>query len=143
MSRFTGLGNTRAVAINTGESIFSVSGSGDNLFNLESISGLLTTGLIYVYGNENGVNQTFAMYSYNLSYYSDTSTRYIRLKEIHRSKNENGYGNFYLYLSTYSGDRTNPDQYATSNSSSISDIYARNEVGYIGNIAYLITRYGL
>lgn len=142
MSRFTGLGNARAVALNTGQSVFSVSGSGDNLFNLESISGLLTTGLIYVYGNENGVNQTLAIYSYNLSYYSDTSTRYIRLKEVHRSTNENDYGNFYLYLSTYSGDRTNTNQYATSTSSSISDIYARNGVGYIGNINYLIVRYG-
>lgn len=142
MAMFGNLSGARAVTMPT-EGSFALSASGDNLFNIENVSGQNTTGLIYVFGNENSVNQTIAIYTYNLStYYSPTTTRYIRIKEVTRAVNENGYGNVFLYLSTYSGSWTTTDQYATSTSSSISDIYGRNEVGQPCSMNYLIVRTG-
>lgn len=122
---------------------FGLSATGDNLFNIENVSGINTQGIIYVFGNENSVNQTIAIYTYNLStYYSPGITRYIRIKEVTRAVNENGYGNVFLYLSTYSGSWTTTEQYASSTNASISDIYARNAVGQACSCNYLLFRTG-
>lgn len=99
-------------------------------FNLESSFGLNTSGLLIVYGNENGVNQTTRMYTWNLSFYGyQSNTRYVRLREIHSNVLNNGYGNVFAYIPAYAGSWTATDQSSSSTSSSVCDIYFRNAVG--------------
>jgi hypothetical protein len=109
---------------------FYVSASGDNIFNLESLCGLFTSGLLYIRGNENGVNQTLAIYSFNLSYYGYSSnTRYCTLKLVHRNTSQNGYGDVYAYFSNYAASYTSGDQAIQGTATSTTDIYFRNAVG--------------
>lgn len=112
-----------------GTSSGNIASGGTYILNLEESSGLYTTGLLYVRGNENGLNQTIKLYSWNLSYYSPTGDRYVRLALIHSSTLNNGYGDVYAYISAYSSNRTASVQSASSTSSSVSDIYLRNAVG--------------
>lgn len=139
MSTFSSLNGRSDSVYIPGTGTIPLSGAGQLWANLEDVSGLTTQGTIYVYGNENAVNQTIAIYTYNLSYYP-VGNRYVHLKEITRNTNENGYGNVYLYLSTYSGSWTTTDQYATSTSASISDVYVRNAVGQAANYGVLLMR---
>lgn len=120
----------------------SVSAAGDNKFSLETVAGLYTTGFLYLRGNENGVNQTIKLYSWNLSVYWGTSVRYCRLQLISSNQLNNDYGNVYAYLSNYVNDRTNTNQSNSGTTSAASDIYFRNGVGYGCSYSYSLWRTG-
>ena len=138
----------------TSNSTFSVSGditsysgggycpaAGTFGFNLESKFGLYTNGMLIVYGNENGVNQTIRMYTWNLSFYGyASSTRYVRLREIHSNVLNNGYGNVFAYIPAYAGSWTTTDQSSSNTSSSVCDIYFRNAVGQGCSYHYTLWR---
>jgi hypothetical protein len=108
----------------------SIAAGGTYILNLEESSGLYTTGLLYVRGNENGVNQTIKVYSWTLAYYSPTNTREVRMSLIESNVLNNGYGDVYAYIPAYSSNRTASIQTASSTSTSVTDIYLRNAVGY-------------
>ncbi len=112
---------------------------GNVVLNLESLSGLATAGLLLVRGNENGLNQSIAVYSYNLSF-DGGSTRYCRIIQMHRNVLNNTYGDVYAYLSNYAGSYTTADQSYSSNATSMSDIYMRNAAGAAGSANYAIIR---
>jgi hypothetical protein len=120
----------------------SLSASGDNIFSLETVSGLYTAGLLYLRGNENGVNQTIKVYSWNLSYYSPSNTRYCRLQLISSNGLNNSYGDVYAYFSNYSGDYTNTNQSNSGTSTSVSDIFFRNGAGAACTYSYSLWRMG-
>ena len=109
----------------------SIASGGSNMFNLESLFGYGTTGLLYIRGVENNVNQTFFTYHWNISIYLPTSVRYVQLQRLNEQDMiiENNYGTVYAYLSNYSASRTTANQSQNSSSSSISDIYFRNGAG--------------
>ena len=117
---------------------FSIAAGGSLGFNIEALGGLYTAGLLYVLGRENGLNQTIAVYSFNLSYHSPSGNRYIRLLQIHRNTVNNTYGDVYAYLSTYAASWTSTDQTHSGTSSAVSDIYFRNAVGAACNMNYLM-----
>lgn len=120
----------------------SVSSTGDNKFSLETVAGLYTTGFLYLRGNENGVNQTIKLYSWNLCMYGPTGVRHCRLQLISSNQLNNDYGNVYAYLSNYANDRTNTNQSQTGTTSSASDIYFRNGVGAGCTYSYSLWRTG-
>ncbi len=109
----------------------SIASGGSNMFNLESLFGYGTTGLLYIRGVENNINQTFFTYHWNISIYLPTSVRYVQLQRLNEQDMiiENNYGTVYAYLSNYSASRTTANQSQNSSSSSISDIYFRNGAG--------------
>lgn len=119
---------------------FYVPPEGLNIFNIESLVGMNTAGLIYVWGNENQTNQSFVLYTYNLSSYYNPYTRYVTLTEVARNHINNGYGHVDLYFSNYAGDRTNSSKYASSQDAAISDVYIRNRVGQACSASYLVVR---
>lgn len=115
----------------------SIASGGTYIMNLEALAGLMTTGLLYVRGNENGVNQTLAIYSFNISFYGySTNSRYITLKQVHRNTSQNGYGDVYAYLSDYSSSYTSTDQAMSGTSTNTTNIYFRNAVGQACNANY-------
>lgn len=103
---------------------------GNVVLNLESLSGLDTAGLLLVRGNENSLNQSIAVYSYNLSITPGGSTRYCRIIQMHRNHQGTPHGDVYAYLSNYSGSYSTADQSYSSAATSTSDIYMRNAAGY-------------
>jgi len=117
---------------------FSIVAGGTLVVNIESVGGLYTSGLLYVLGRENGLNQTIAVYSFNLSYHSPSGNRYIRLMQISRNTVNNDYGNVYAYLSTYAASWTSTDQSHSGTSTAVSDIYFRNAVGQACTGNYLL-----
>ena len=136
------------VAPRSGGSIYSSTSSGtlpaggSNVFNIESTFGTVGTGLLMVRGNENNVNGTFYMWSWNIAIYLPTSVRYVQLNRITDADNvqNNTYGQVYAYLSNYSADRTNTFQSQNGSSSSISDVYFRNHAGAACTYQYTVWR---
>lgn len=134
----------------SGGSIYSSSGSGSlpaggsNIFNIESTFGTVATGLLMVRGNENNINGTFYMWSWNISIYLPTSERYINLNQITDAGSvmNNNYGQVYAYLGAYSADRANTYQQASAANSSVSDIYFRNAAGAGCTYQYTVWRTG-
>jgi hypothetical protein len=117
---------------------FSIAAGGSLGFNIEALGGVYTSGILYVMGRENGLNQTIAVYSFNLSYYGVSGTRYIRLLQISRNTLNNSYGDVYAYVSSYAASWTSTDQSHSGTSSAVSDIYFRNAVGAGCQCNYLI-----
>lgn len=128
--------------LSTNFSSGSLSASGNLVLNLESMFGLYASGLLIIRGNENGVNQTTRLYTWNLSFYGPTSTRYARIKEISSNVIVNNFGNVYAYFSNYSADWTTLDQSTSGTTSSVSDIYFRNSQGAGCTYSYTIWRTG-
>ncbi len=62
----------------------SLNAAGNNVLNLETISGLPTCGLLMIKGNENNVNNTIRIYMFNTAVYGPTGTRYGQLKILGR-----------------------------------------------------------
>jgi hypothetical protein len=117
---------------------YSIAAGGSLGFNIEALGGLYTSGILYVMGRENGLNQTIAVYTFNLSYHNASGNRYIRLLEISRNTVNNNYGNVYAYVSSYAASWTSTDQSHSGTSSAVSDIYFRNVVGAACTGNYLI-----
>jgi hypothetical protein len=117
---------------------YTIAAGGSLAFNIEALGGLFTSGILYVMGRENSLNQTIAVYTFNLSYSYVSNIRYIRLLQISRNTVNNEYGNVYAYVSSYAASWTSTDQSHSGTSTSISDIYFRNAVGAGCQVNYLI-----
>jgi hypothetical protein len=89
-------------------------------------------------GNENGVNQTSAIYSFNVSYYYGSDTRYARLIQINRNTISNSYGDIYAYFGAYSASYTAGDQSVSGTALSTLNVYFRNAVGAGCNASYYL-----
>lgn len=118
----------------------SIAAAGTAVISLESFSGLYTSGLLMIRGNENGLNQTLAIYTYNISYNGGTGTRYCRLTQLSRNTINNNYGDIYAYFSNYAATYTAADQSVNGTSTTTSDIYFRNAAGQVCSANFSIIR---
>lgn len=132
----------------TGSPFVSVTGSGGGaaggtyILNLESLFGMGTCGLLLVRGNENSVNGTIRIYSWNIVWAPWVNTRYVRLKLIHDNIINNNYGDVYAYVPAFAGSYTTSDQSASGTATSTSDIYFRSGSAYGFAYGYSVWRTG-
>lgn len=121
-----------------------VSPGGNLVVNLESEFGVYTTGLLLVRGNENGLNGTMFMWTWNITYHGPSDTRYVQLNRITDADNilGNAWGEVYAYVPAFAADYKNPLQSTSSTAPSVSDIYFRSGTGNFAGCAYTIWRTG-
>ncbi len=118
-----------------------VPAGGTLAFNIEALFGNVSSGLLIVTGNENGVNGTIRTYSWNHTFYGYSSnTRYVRIKAIDSNQIANGYGDVYAYLGSNAASYTSLDQSASGTATTTSDIYFRNAVGQGCIVSWTIWR---
>jgi hypothetical protein len=131
---------TGSIVTSTGSG--SLSAGGDFIFNIESEFGLFAAGQLFVRGNENGVNGTLFIWSWNIVYFGPTDQRTVKLVRITNADNviNNQFGQVFAYIPAFAGDRTNPVQSAVSTAPSVSDIFFRNGAGAACTFEYTVWR---
>jgi len=120
----------------------SLSAAGNNILNLETLSGITTCGLLMIRGNENQVNATNRIYMYNTALYGPTGVRYGQLKILGEKQHSNNYGNVYAYFSSYADSWATGEQTSSGTASSTLDVYFRNLQGAACTYEYTIWRTG-
>jgi len=120
----------------------SLAAAGNNVLNLETLSGLPTCGLLMIRGNENNVNNTIRIYMYNTAVYGPTGVRYGQLKILGEKQHSNNYGNVYAYFSNYASSWATGEQTISGTASSTLDVYFRNLQGAGCTCEYTLWRIG-